>query len=241
MMPLFHLRSFGEDFGEFWEGLRQGNIHNSEPSLLLLKKPGFLSLLTSILFSTLASASKPRVWTLLGESNVPDTGQMYFAAMVSASLTGFPRRPSIYSLAAYLLAQSQFVREEEFSDVPDFISTSFRLALGMGLHRHIPDAGFKHAEMETRRRVWWYILHLDVMSSSSSGLSPLFINKKMANTDEIAQYDWVEGAADLNTEGTWASPNLCQSACPTNHPVQLIYAIWWPSNGTRSPRRFERC
>ncbi|KAK6369419.1 hypothetical protein LTS17_009762 [Exophiala oligosperma] len=125
---------------------------------------------------------------------------MYFAAMVSASLTGFPRRPSIYSLAAYLFAQSQFVREEEFSDVPDFISTSFRLALGMGLHRHIPDAGFTHAEMETRRRLWWYILHLDVMSSSSSGLSPLFINKKMANTDEIARYDWVEGAAGFNTE-----------------------------------------
>lgn len=224
LMPLLHLRSFGEDFGEFWDGVRGGNIHNSEPSLFLLKKPGFLSLLTSILFSTLASTSKPRVRMLLGEENVPDTGEMYFAAMVSASLTGFPRRPSIYSLAAYLFAQSQFVREEEFSDVPDFIATSFRLALGMGLHRQFSDAGFTHAEMETRRRLWWYILHLDVMSSSSSGLSPLFINKKMANTDEIAQYDWVEGALGFNTEGNKPFPNLSYLACSSDHLVQLIYA-----------------
>ncbi|KIW09949.1 hypothetical protein PV08_11725 [Exophiala spinifera] len=200
LMPLLHLRSFGEDFGEFWEGTRTGNMHNSEPSLLLLKKPGFLCLLTSILFSALSSASKSRVKLLLGDSNVPDTGEMYFAAMVSASLTGFPRRPSIYSLAAYLFAQSQFVREEEFSDVPDFIATSFRLALGMGLHRQFSDVGFTRAEMETRRRVWWYILHLDVMSSASSGLSPLFIDKKMANTDEISPHDCVEGGSNVNTE-----------------------------------------
>ena len=113
--------------------------------------------------------------------------------MISATLTGFPRRPSIYSLAAYIIAQSQFVREEEFSDAPDFISTSFRIALGMGLHRHLPEAGFTVAELETRRRLWWYILHLDVMSSSSSGLSPLFIDEKMANTDSICQYDAQEG------------------------------------------------
>ena len=118
--------------------------------------------------------------------------------MVSATLTGFPRHPSIYSLAAYIIAQSQFVREEEFSDAPDFISTSFRIALGMGLHRQLPEAGFTAAELETRRRLWWYILHLDVMSSCSSGLSPLFIDEKMTNTPSICQYDAQEG--DLGIE-----------------------------------------
>jgi hypothetical protein len=121
---------------------------------------------------------------------------MYFVAMVSATLTGFPRRPSLDTLAAYIVAQSQFVREEDFSDSPDFISTAFRIALGMGLHRQLPDAGFTTAELEMRRRLWWYILHLDVMSSASSGLSPLFIDDKMANANTISQYDRHEDDPD---------------------------------------------
>ncbi|KAJ9494340.1 hypothetical protein H2202_010123 [Exophiala xenobiotica] len=170
-------------------------MHDNEPSMLLRKKPGFLCLLSSMLFSTLTAAPKMRVRVMLEEENIPDTGDMHFAAMVSANLTGFPRQPSIYTLAAYIFAQSQFAREEEFAYAPDFISTTFRIALGMGLHRHFPDAGFTPAEMETRRRLWWYILHLDVMSSSSSGLSPLFIDEKMANTNHISQYDCVDSAS----------------------------------------------
>jgi hypothetical protein len=109
--------------------------------------------------------------------------------MTCATLTGFPRSPTLYSLAAYIIVQSQFIREEEFSDSPDFIGTAFRVALGMGLHRHLPSADFTTAERETRRRLWWYILHLDVMASASSGISPLFIDDKMANTDMIHEYD----------------------------------------------------
>lgn len=201
LMPVLHVRGFGEDFKEFWKGTRPENLHNSEPSLIMRQKPSFLCLLASILFAASASSTKSRVKALLGEENVPDTADLYFIAMVSATVTGFPRRPSIYSLAAYIVAQSQFVREEEFADAPEFISTSFRVALGMGLHRHLPEAGFTVAEMETRRRLWHYICHLDVMSSSSSGLSPLFIDEKMSNTDPICQYDMLEGEPDAAREG----------------------------------------
>lgn len=107
-------------------------------------------------------------------------------------LTGFPRRPSYYSLAAYLLTQNPFVMEEDFPDFPDFISTAFRVGLGMGLHRKLPETDLSNNELETRRRLWWYILHLDVMSSASSGLSPLFIDSKMANVEMISQRDQCE-------------------------------------------------
>ncbi|KAK4948637.1 hypothetical protein LTR10_012641 [Elasticomyces elasticus] len=200
LMPLLHVRGFEEDFREFWNGLNPRNVHNSEPNLIMRQKPSFLCLLASILFAASASATKARVKGLVGEDDVPETADLYFIAMVSATLTGFPRQPSIYSLAAYILAQSQFVREEEFSDAPDFISTSFRVALGMGLHRHLPEVGFTIAEMETRRRLWHYICHLDVMSSSSSGLSPLFIDERMANTDPICQYDLLESEAGPDKE-----------------------------------------
>jgi hypothetical protein len=196
LMPLLHGRGFGRDFRDFWAGVDPNRLHDGEPSLFLRRKPGFLCLISAILFAALASSPPSRVKSLLEENDVPSTGDMYFMAMVSATLTGFPRRPSIYSLAAYIFAQSQFAREEEFSDAPDFISTSFRIALAMGLHRHLPEAGFGLAEVETRRRLWWYILHLDVMSSASSGLSPLFIDEKMANADPICQYDRLEGDED---------------------------------------------
>lgn len=193
LTPILHMRSFAEDFRAFWNGVDEENMHDSQASLLLRRKPGFLALLSAILFAALASASQYRLKTLLGDHTDLNPGDIYFIAMASATLTGFPRRPSIYSLAAYIIAQSQFVREEEFSDSPDFIATAFRIALGMGLHRQLPDSGFTVADLETRRRLWWYIIHLDVMSSSSSGLSPLFINQKMASTDPICQYDAKEG------------------------------------------------
>jgi hypothetical protein len=69
----------------------------------------------------------------------------------------------------------------------------------MGLHRHLPEASFTPAELETRRRLWWYILHLDVMASASSGISPLFIDEKMANTAMIHQYDETEDESGEKT------------------------------------------
>jgi hypothetical protein len=189
LIPILHLRGFAEDVRAFWEGINETHRHDTEPGPFLRTKPSFVCLLSSILFSALASASVSRLTSILGNDAELFPSNMYFAAMLSATLTGFPRRPSVYSLAAYIFAQSQFIREEEFSDAPDFISTAFRIALGMGLHRDVPEAGFTIAELETRRRLWWYILHLDVMSSASSGLAPLFIDEKMANTYMISEYD----------------------------------------------------
>lgn len=204
-MPLLHIHSFGEDFKAFWKEINPVNMHDSEPSLLLQRKPGFLSLLFSILFSSLTAASPSQLKDVLGKEAVPDKREIYFAAALSTTLTGFPRQPSIYSLAAYIFAQSQFVREEDFSNAPDFITTSFRVALGMGLHRDFPNAVFTIAEMETRRRLWFYICHLDVMSSCSSGLSPLFIDEKMANTEAICRYDYqaVGNVPSINEEGIY--------------------------------------
>jgi Fungal specific transcription factor domain len=189
LIPILHLQSFGDDWRAFWEEADQTHRHDAVPGSLLRNKPSFVCLLSAILFATLASASTSRLTSILGQDAGLAAEDMYFAAMVSATLTGFPRRPTIYSLAAYVFAQSQFVREEEFSDSPDFINTSFRISLGMGLHRDLPGASFTTAERETRRRLWWYILHLDVMSSASSGLSPLFIDDKMANTPSISLHD----------------------------------------------------
>jgi hypothetical protein len=196
LIPVLHLPSFADDLRTFWDETGSKREHDSEIGPLLRSKPSFVCLFSSILFATLASASTSRLRSIVGEDADLAPGEMYLAAMISATLTGFPRHPSLYSLAAYIFAQSQFVREENFSDSPDFISTAFRIALGMGLHRQLPEAGFTIAESEMRRRLWWYILHFDVMSSASSGLSPLFIDDKMANIEPITPYYQEEAAPE---------------------------------------------
>ncbi|RFU34147.1 hypothetical protein B7463_g2233, partial [Scytalidium lignicola] len=191
LMPILHMPDFVNDFETFWRETETRHHHESVPSSVVRAKPSFLCLLPAILFAALSSSGPARIESILGEGepDIPSAADMYFVAMTCATLTGFPRSPTLYSLAAYIIIQSQFIREEEFSDSPDFIGTAFRLALGMGLHRHLPHAGFTLAELEARRRLWWYILHLDVMASASSGISPLFIDDKMANADMIHQYD----------------------------------------------------
>jgi hypothetical protein len=189
LLPLLHPPGFAKDFQMFWEERDGSTGHDSGVGSLVRRKPSFVSLLFSMIFAALKCASKSRLQRILGDSSDFIAGDIYLTAVVAITLTGFPRRPSHYSLAAYLLTQSPFVMEEDFSDFPDFISTAFRVGLSMGLHRQLPEAGFDNSELETRRRLWWYILHLDVMSSASSGLSPLFIDSKMANVEMISQCD----------------------------------------------------
>ncbi|KAL9044548.1 MAG: hypothetical protein Q9214_002320 [Letrouitia sp. 1 TL-2023] len=210
LMPVLHLLDFSHNFRAFWEETGPVIGHDANIGSLLRRKPSFICLLSSILFASLVTASPSRVADIKDldddQSVTPD--KMYFAAMVSAMLTGFPRRPSLDTLAAYLIVQSQFVREEDFADAPDFISTAFRVALGMGLHRQLPHAGFSIAELETRRRLWWYILHLDIMSSASSGLSPLFIDDKMANAEMISQYEQHDSNLEDRSNQSWSQVKL---------------------------------
>ena len=207
-MPILHLHSFAEEYESFWIETNQVPRHDVEVGTLLRKNPSFLCLLSSILFATLASTPSAQLASIFDNSDTAlRPAEMYHCAMLSASLVGFPRRPTLYSLAAYIFAQSQFVREEEFSDSPDFISTAFRIALGMGLHRNLNRVGFTISQRETRRRLWWYIIHLDVMSSCSSGLSPLFLDEKMANAQEITLYDQEDDdSGNLANEGEKPQP-----------------------------------
>lgn len=211
LIPILHLPSFAEDFQEFW---KERNVQPQHPTAapdFLRKKPGFVSLLSSMLFASLVSASREQLKAAVGISSELQAGDMYFVTIMAASLTGFPRRPSLYTLAGYIYAQSQFVREEEFSDSPEFINTAFRVALGMGLHRNLDEAGFTVAESETRRRLWWYVLHLDVMSSCSSGLSPLFVDEKMGNCGPISLSDQLDngGNGEMESEFDFLSLGNC--------------------------------
>lgn len=196
LIPILHIPSFADDFRSFWNETSSKPSHANNAGLFFRKKPSFLTLLSSILFASLTSSSASQICNIIDDGAGVSARDMYFVARVSSTLTGFPRKPSLYSLAAYIISQSQFTREEEFSNSTDFINNAFRIALAMGLHRDLREAGFTAADLETRHRLWWYILHLDVMSSASSGLSPLFIDEKMANASTISLFDCQRGGLD---------------------------------------------
>ena len=227
LLPILHLLGFAEDFQTFWEERKSSGGHDFEIGVFVRRKPGFVCLLSSMLFAALKCAPKSRLQSILGD--YPDlliAGDMYIVAVISITLTGFPRRPSLYSLAAYLLTQSPFVMEEDFSDFPEFINTAFRVALGMGLHRHLPEAEFNTGDLETRRRLCWYILHLDVMASASSGLSPLLLDDKLANVETISKYDQQEGnSVREGHQSKIQRSNHCYNAGIDSSSVDVRYLV----------------
>lgn len=191
LVPILHLQAFRQDLDELWAGFNERRAC-SEGNLapIIRRKPGLLCLLSSILFSALHCTAPETLDRLLGQDRPKSLlTTTYLATMIAANLTGFPRRPSLYTLAAYIFIQGQFNREEEFHVAPEFISMAFRLSISMGLHRELHDANFSVPDQETRKRLWWYIVHLDVMASASSGLSPIFADDKMSNVGMIKEFD----------------------------------------------------
>lgn len=193
LIPILHVPSFQEDIVAFWRDLKQEGGHNITIGPFIREKPDFVCLFSAVLFAGAMTLQSTRIETPSITDLFQVTNELYFATMKSASLIGFPRQPTLNSLASYIITEMQLLREEDFADPPAHVATSFRVALSMGLHRDI--SRFDFPEAETRRRLWWFIIHLDVMISASSGLSPLFIDEDMANVKMISRQDQgLEGA-----------------------------------------------
>lgn len=184
LIAVLHLPSFIAEYDEFWDDFESRERHSSNPGPLLRRNPSFVCLLFSILYA--GASSMPDLLNPESEDQDIAPGDLYFASVLSAAFVGFPRRPSLYSLCAYLFTQSQLSREEEFADAPSYVNKAFRVALGMGLHRDGSRLGLGPAESEVRRRLWHHVIHLDVLGAATSGLAPLFIDEKMASTTAIS-------------------------------------------------------
>ena len=228
LTPILHLPTFAADHREFWRAGAQYGCQKSSSGTILERKPSFIALYFSMLFAATKSVGSSMIGDLLVDEEIPLVADLYFAATISTTLVGFPRRPSLYSLAAFIFAQSQFIREEEFPDAPSFIETAFRVALGMGLHRDFGNSELLDAERETRRRLWWHVIHLDVMAAASSGLSPLWIDEMMSNTSLMSEYeDFCESGADprgrsaLNVLGRCADSSSGPSTYFSNTSLPL--------------------
>lgn len=99
----------------------------------------------------------------------------------------FPRNPSLHGLVAFLITKTILSREEEPLASSLFISTVLRVAQAMGLHRDPAQFGIKSSEAETRRRIWWHIIHMDGVVAMSSGLPPLVCDESYWDVRETSE------------------------------------------------------
>jgi Fungal specific transcription factor domain len=187
IVPIIHGPSFEKQYSMLWLSLT--NLSNeSMRSGIMAKNPSFLALLFAVLFaaSTTCSAEnlKPHF----------DTGSnrsisLTFLSLTKASLTlvSFPQSPSLDSLSAYLVSQSMLMREEEAITTCSFVGIALRIAQGMGLHRDGSHFNLDPIQAEVRRRIWWYIIHTDVMTSIGCGLPSIWVDDGCHDTRMISE------------------------------------------------------
>ncbi|KAL4815551.1 fungal-specific transcription factor domain-containing protein [Aspergillus spinulosporus] len=113
--------------------------------------------------------------------------------------TSFLRSPSLHGLAAYLLTQTILIKEEEPLTSSLFVSLAMRVAQTMGLHRDPANFGIPPSEAESRRRMWWHIVHMDGVVSMSSGLPPLVTDENFWDVRETSEFkDTLIGTAEAD-------------------------------------------
>lgn len=133
----------------------------------------------------------------------------------------FPRSPTLHGLAAFLIVQTILSKEEEPLTSSLFISLALRVAQTMGLHRDPAQFGIPACEAESRRRVWWHIVHMDGVVAMSSGLPPLVSDENywdVRDTSEVKDtlLDTPQGeqyarlvAANLRPPDNPDDPTIC--------------------------------
>ncbi|PSR79073.1 hypothetical protein BD289DRAFT_443034 [Coniella lustricola] len=191
--PLLDLAEFRQDYGAFWCAHKSKEDRHdplatpvsspspsaspwpssTDQSLNYSKNPGFIPLLLALLFSGAVAApesywsSDPALACLEADVMADQLHKSYLEALHRCEWT---TRPNIQALTAALLGHSCHVKgNREALQNLSFMHTVVRLAQRMGLHRDNFDEPLSASERESRRRIWWHIVELDVWYSLRYG------------------------------------------------------------------------
>lgn len=167
--PVLHPPTVLKLYHTFWDWYDYSS-YSGEPC----PNPSFIPLLYAIWYGGSVTISLRIIKTEFNASSRFSLSSIYNEG-VSHWLTkiSFPRSPSLQGLAAYLIVQTILSKEEEPLTSSLFVGLAMRVAQTMGLHRDPAKFGIEPCEAETRRRMWWHILHMDGVVAMSSGLPPL--------------------------------------------------------------------
>ncbi|KAK2813880.1 hypothetical protein FQN50_000281 [Emmonsiellopsis sp. PD_5] len=212
--PVVHPPSILEKYHAFWEWYEvQGQT---------CPDPSFIPLLYAIWYGGSVTISR---WTIHEEFDIENRAAL--SSLYHDEVTrwlrkiSFPRNPSLHGLMAFLLVQTILSREEEPLASSLFISLALRVAQTMGLHRDPAQFGISAREAETRRRVWWHIVHMDGVVAMSSGLPPLVnddnywdvritseVKDTLLDTPSAAEYDRMVDR-EIRKPDCPSDPNIC--------------------------------
>jgi len=184
--PLIHPPTFHSQYLRFWLWFEAWD-RKSPLDSILTEIPSIVPLLFAIFFagSVACSAKDMSKYAGPGARSLIST-TLYKSTMHSLSLVAFPKSPTIYSLIAFIVAQNLLLREEESISSTTFISVSFRIAQAMGLHRDGSHFKIDPVQVEIRRRIWWHIIHTDVLTAVSAGMPPIMTDNCLFDTHMIS-------------------------------------------------------
>lgn len=166
--PVVHPPTVLKLYENFWEWYDH-RAYTGEPC----PKPSFIPLIYAIWYGGSVTISLKTIHAEFDvETRSTLSGPFHDEVTRWLKKISFPRNASLHGLAAFLLVQTILSKEEEPLTSSLFISLALRLAQTMGLHRDPAQFGIPPCEAETRRRVWWHIVHMDGVVAMSSGLPP---------------------------------------------------------------------
>lgn len=179
ILPLLYLSTFKPEYDAFWQWC--WNADGKLPPAKLVQDPTFICLLFAILYSG-ALVAPESVWDLPAFNDLEkQTNVSRFRTAVYDSLAAcqHSKYPTLNTLVSSLLVNQLDKPEGNTLEDAVFVSTTVRLAQSEGLHREINFAELDEHAREHRRRIWWYIVWLDVQVSISSGLPPCYGSKAL--------------------------------------------------------------
>ncbi|KAJ5477208.1 hypothetical protein N7539_007352 [Penicillium diatomitis] len=89
---------------------------------------------------------------------------------------GFPKSANITVLQAFLLYLICGQKDPRGPDAYAFLGVAIRIALKMGVHDDGASLNLSPFEIEMRRRIWWQIYVLDVLTAECQGLDPTILD-----------------------------------------------------------------
>lgn len=216
IIPLLHLPTFRDQYERFWTWLSTWNRQGVSDGVLA-ETPSFLPLLFAVLFAgSISNTSDAFGPPTRGFSGAVLSTKLYRLSTQSLALVSFPQSPTIYSLVSFLIGQNMLIREEESLSSCSFISVALRVAQAMGLHRDGQHFGLDPVQAEIRRRIWWHIIHTDVMTSICSGLPPVMLTDEIYDTRMVSELN-----DEMITAHVVADPRDPNSKTDANRNINL--------------------
>src|SRR6266536_5501396 len=99
----------------------------------------FFALLTAVLFAGCAICSRKRLEELFSEQSWENLSSLFYRRAVRAiRLTNFPQTPSLFTLSAFIIVDTIWLREEQPLTCCSFVCLATRVAQMLGEYRRHP-------------------------------------------------------------------------------------------------------